>query len=211
MELGFWFAPPEYPHAPGSPEMSFNIYDRPTEQHFDPEEGILSLVSDSGFPERTSITHPCHLKDRYHVYPGYVILFDRKGKQERAYTFGGTLKVKCLEMRSQCSLQSTAPIIYVQEKLDLPSRLAGEVEILFAERAAAWLPDQDGYERRRASVSPEILYPACLKTLLGKYSAFENPDLDWLLGFENFLRNEIAALKKHQRWPGEVPELEEIL
>lgn len=95
MELGYRFASPAYPNAPGSPRLLVSIYQTPTLKHFDPEQVILNIVNKDGFPDFLTVTHPWHLGDEtYRVCAGHVILSDRKGEKIIAYTLGGDMHVK---------------------------------------------------------------------------------------------------------------------
>ncbi|MCJ7701041.1 MAG: hypothetical protein MUO62_05620, partial [Anaerolineales bacterium] len=93
MELGYRFAPPEYPHAPGSPCLEINIFATPTLQHYDPEQVSLKIVSNDGLSEVLTLVHPWPLGERYRSCVGHVTLNDRKGNKVIAYTLGGELRI----------------------------------------------------------------------------------------------------------------------
>jgi hypothetical protein len=212
MELGYRFAPPEYPNAPGSPRLEINIYETPTLKHFDPEKVILSIVNKDGFPDFLTASHPWHLgNETYRVCVGHVDLIDRNGKKVIAYTLGGEMHVKRESKKTHCILESEAPILQLGKMFEIPSLLASEIMILISKRSAAWLPDSLKHQRLQTCAEPMELYAACLKTLKAKYETYEYQGLTHIIDFQNFITNEITALQKINRWPVSVSALEELI
>ena len=127
MELGFSFREPDYAHAPGSPKLKIHIYAHPTEEHFDPKNVSLNLVTEDGILDEHTIVHPWYFRQEFRAGPGQVVMTDRKGKEERAFTFGGFFYVESMEEKTICNLISTAPILYLDGLVDMPTILANEV------------------------------------------------------------------------------------
>jgi hypothetical protein len=212
MDLGYQFAPPEYPHAPGSPRMAINLYEIPTCQHYDPEQLALQVINKDGFPDSLTVTHPWPQGDEiYRVCVGHATLKDRTNKVMGAYTLGGELTIQRSDDKTHCILKSKAPILQLGKVFKIPTLLAAEIEILVAERAAAWLPDLEKHQKRLAIVDPLMLYTSCLKKFEDKYAKHEHPELAQVIEFRTFIANEISTLKEISRWPRDVPDVEELI
>jgi hypothetical protein len=212
MELGYRFAPPAYPHAPGSPCLEVNINQTPTLKHFDPDKLILNVVSKDGFPNSLTIFHPWYLRDAtYRVCVGDVILVDRKAKKVVAYTLGGDLHVRSESKKTQCRLESEVPILRQGKLFEIPTQLACDIRILISKRAAARLPDSSKHQKLQACAEPMELYAACLKALKAKYENHIYQDLKNVIKMRNLITNEIIALQDINRWPVTIPVLEELL
>jgi hypothetical protein len=212
MEFGYYFKPPEYPQAPGSPCLEINIYEIPTLQHDDPEQVILKVVSNERFPEALAVTHPWSQEnDAYRVCVGHVNLNDRKGKIVNAFTLGGKLIIQRYDDKTHCELESQAPILQTGKMFEIPSLLADEIEIIIAQRAATWLPDLETHQKRLASMDPFTLYTSCLKKLENKYQTHEHQELTRVIKFRIFISNEISELQKMDRWPKHIPDIEDLI
>jgi hypothetical protein len=212
MELGYRFASPAYPNAPGSPRLLVNIYETPTLKHFDPEQVILNIVNKDGFPDSLTVTHPWPLGvETYQVCVGHVILSDRIGEKVIAYTLGGVVHIKRGSKKTQCILESEVPILQPGKMFEIPALLASEIKILISKRSADWLPDSSKHQKLRACAEPMALYAACLNTLKTKYETHEHQELTHVIEMRSFITNEIAALQEINRWPVFVYTLEELL
>lgn len=102
--------------------------------------------------------HPWHRELNYQVYAGFIILEDRKGKKVEAFTFGGSLQIQTREEITICTFESEAPILEMGMKDPMRELLVEEVDIILAERSAAALPDERGFEKRLAQVNSCMLY-----------------------------------------------------
>jgi hypothetical protein len=185
---------------------------QPTERHYDPEEVQLALATPTGRGiAQTTIYHPWPHQDRYHAAAGPILLLDRKGKREDAYTFGGELQVKTEEQLTRFQLRSEAPIIHPITPMTIPMMLTKEAEILFSQRRADWLPRQEAYERRLASLDPRSLYASFLVSLERRLHAL--PDREDLSAGEllEFVEMELEVLKSKHRVSEPIPPLSEIL
>lgn len=182
----------------------------PTHLHFDPEWVRLGVVSIQGRIETLFVGHPWRGPGRrYRAYPGQVTWGDRKDETVKAFTFGGELRIESEETHTTCVLTSPAPIIYLVRGSLVPTTLALEVEILLAERRAAWIHDPGAFERRLVAAAPVALYRACLKALKEKFQNFDlEAQNESIRQFVHFLDRETRT----RREAGErAPELDELL
>ena len=200
-ELGYSFFPSDDPHDVGHPQLKVIIRPAPTGRHYDPEVITCTIAPASGGAEMLRVHHPWILADTYRVCAGHVILEDRKGKQVVAFTFGGELRIDSNQARTICCLTSPAPILEQSLMRDSLEVLLGEeVEILFAERRAAWLHDTNTLDKRLAAADPSALYRACLATLRAKFDQFpewEEPIVEELIHFlhtTTLLRSDVPSL-----------------
>ncbi len=215
-ELGYHFYPKRYAHSPGHPRLDVVLSAKPSEEHYDPERLRVRVTSIHEGVEYITLHHPWHSKTtRYRMCAGRVTLWDRRGKEVAAFTFGGDLSIKPDEpgeSHTTCTLTSSAPIILLTGELTTPRMLAEEAEILLARRRAAWEPNKKGYEQRLASADPLALYTACLETLSETLPTSQEEQEDehvWQLG--RFVRAEIGALREADLWPLIVPALDKLL
>jgi hypothetical protein len=169
LDLAYVFAPPAHSNVPGSPKLTIRLRSQPTDQHFDPETVQASIISISGQAEKLKVTHPWSRAESYRVLPGRVVLQDRLGKCVEAFTFGGTLELDPTDMVTTCIITSPAPILSLVAQNALPELLAEEVEILLAELAASWSGDPDEIPLRMSGLEPDVIYRACLVSMLKKY------------------------------------------
>jgi hypothetical protein len=215
-DFGYYFFPKSYPHAPGYPRLKVNLIDAPTFQHYDPEYLDIRVARNmrpgqSPRVEVLKIYHPWTLKGEYKVCAGPVVLTDRVGKEVEVFTFGGDLHIQLQEDHTTCSHESPAPILEIKPGDDIPRILAEEMEIILAERRAAWIPNEDDFERRLARAGPIDLYVACLDFLRKKYEKYPHKELPHAYHFLSFLHEEIDALRKLGIWPFLVPGMDKLL
>jgi hypothetical protein len=212
-ELGYRFHPKRYAHSPGHPRLDVVLPATPSEEHYDPERLRVRVASIHGGVEYIVMHHPWHsATTRYRACAGRVILWDRRGKEVVAFTFGGDLSIEPGEPHTTCTLTSPAPIILLTGEPTTPRTLAEEVEVLLARRRAAWGLDKKEYEHRLASADPLTLYAACLEALDETLRTFWGGREDERARqFGRFVRAEIGALHAADLWPPAVPALDELL
>jgi len=95
--------------------LAVAIRDKPTEAHYDPESLHLSLLMADGIVHEMKLTRHQALTQERKVCPGLVHLMERLGKQVAFYSFGGTLGYRQEEGKSIFVLQSSAPILKMEE------------------------------------------------------------------------------------------------
>jgi len=210
LDLGYFFRPPAYRHAPGSPRLDIWLHLTPTHEHYDPDTVELLIPTQHAEITHLKVSHPWHFKNQYQVCPGRIILRDRVGKKVEAFTFGGQMQIESQPQTTEVSISSPAPIIQLRYE-DIPTLLVEEVETLLAERRAAWLPNEDGFQKRLIAAEPRGLYAACLKTLVEQFNALAPDDSHKLKALENFIKGEIEANRRQGLWPPLVSPLNQLL
>lgn len=215
-EFGYHFFPKRYPHAPGYPRLDVDLIDVPTFRHYDPEYLDIPVARNTSAGqtprvEVLKIYHPWTLKGEYKVCAGPVVLTDRVGKEVEAFTFGGDLRIQLEENYTTCSHESPAPILEIKKGDDIPRILAEEMEIILAERRAAWIPNEEDYERRLVKADPLDLYIACLDFLREKYEKNSRKELPHTHHSLKFIHEEIDVLRKLGVWPFLVPRIDKLL
>lgn len=178
-KIGYLYHYPKLGHPTDTFRLDIFISSIPTEQHFDVLRAHLFVKTQRGEIERLSITHPWTYEKAARVCAGLVIMEDRKGKKEEAFTFGGQLKIDVKESQTVCVLVSSAPILEISGATPMHSLFIDEVEILLAERRAAF-ENYHEYETRLCSADPLSLYLACLEELIRKFEQFPHKDEKYL-------------------------------
>jgi hypothetical protein len=213
-ELGYFFYPRSYPHAPGHPRLDITIPQTPTGRHFDPMTVRLLVRARSHITsvivETIRIHHPWPYESEFQACTGRIIIEDRHDKVVEAFTLGGNLNIVTKDTATKCILESSAPILELIDTNLLVISLVDEIEILLAERRAYWLPTIKTYEQRLVNISPLDLYTACLETLRQKYAQSHRQDEE-SYQLVHFISDEIGSLKKQCLWPDKVPTITEIL
>jgi hypothetical protein len=100
---------------------------------------------------------------------------DWKGKKEETFTFGGRLKIESTVKMTTCSLTSSAPILEISGATPLHALFIEEIEILLAERKAAYLSHHE-FEVHIIKAHPLKLYRACLEALIMKFENLPHKD-----------------------------------
>lgn len=212
--LGYVYYPPEHPRNPGHPRLDIFLRSEPTQEHFDPERVIVKVVSAYGGLEELRITHPWEGQRQHHVAAGRVIMQDRIGKEAESFCFGGKLTVQTEAGQeptlTTCVLTSPAPILAL-DGTSAASLLATEVEVVLAERRAAWLQEPDELERRLAAADPLLLYHALLDELRSRFRHHLPSEDPAMQRFLHFVRVESQAIRERDHLPQNTPTLVELL
>lgn len=172
---GYYLLPRTHADSPGYTGLLVALREHPTFKHFDPESLSIPLVRPDGRIEETRMTLE-HPSASPRVGIGPVALTDRKNKQERFFTFGGTLESTSVPGETVYSLRSSAPILWLSAQGNCGGdHLASETGLLLAETRAGFRESEDEFFRQLSTLEPLALYVACL------YSIFEDyehaPDL----------------------------------
>jgi hypothetical protein len=210
-EYGYFYHSREWSSSPGHPRLDVFLRSAPTEKHFDPVKMTIKVAVGGKDIEFIKVQHPWSLLERYHAYPGRVILQDRKGKIVEAFTFGGELRIESEEALTVGMLTSPAPILELTSTSSIPSILAEETEIIFAERRAEWEPDHKTFIKKLIVADPFVLYCACLKYLKAKFDHSHIGDDGVIQYFVQFIHDEIEALQESHTWPAKLPTIAELL
>ncbi len=168
---GYYLLPPPHPHCPGYTGLLVAIRDKPTLQHFDPEWIRLQTLRSSGAPEWTTLGLSSGPARSRRVYPGELMIGDRKGKQEEFVTFGASVESEGVPTETVYSIRSSAPILRLTRNLSTgPDQLAAEFGRLMAGVRANAISD-DRLNWRLAEISPAALYVASLRSIFQQYEA----------------------------------------
>ncbi len=209
-EFGYWFSSPESSHAPGGNRLDMFISELPNNQFFNLKKFRLPVKSEEGI-ETLRIQHPWPYKHNYHACAGRVELVDRNNREEEAYIFGGDLSIYTHDSLTECTLISSAPILYEYTADRMKMMFVEEIEILLAERRAALSTNPTDYERHLAHADPLILYVACVNALTEKFEHMPHKEDLQILHFLNFIHAESNRLDDENLRPYLPTALEEIL
>lgn len=210
-EYGYFFHSRGWSGSPGYSQLDVFLRSAPTEKHFDPIKMTINVAVEGEDIEFIKVHHPWSLLEHYRACSGRVILQDRKGKTVEAFTFGGNLQMESKEALTIGILTSPAPILELTSTSSIPSVLAEETEIIFAERRAEWEPDHMTFNKKLIMADPFFLYCACLEYLKVKYEQSHIMDDGVILHFAQFVHDEIEALQELHKWPVQLPTVAELL
>jgi hypothetical protein len=210
-EYGYFFHSREWSGSPGYPRLDVFLRSIPTQKHFDPMKMTLNVASEHKDIEFLKVHHPWSWREQYRVCAGRVILQDRKGKKVEAFTFGGDLRIEPGEELTIGVLTSPAPILELISTSSIPSLLAEETEILFAERRAEWEPDHTTFIKKLIKVDPLTLYFVLLEILREKFEHSQFRGNEAIQHFDHFIHNEISVLQELHKWPEQLPTVAELL
>lgn len=207
-KIGYLYHYPKLDHLTEKFRLDIFLSSIPTEQHFDVLRFKLFVESSQGGIERLTITHPWHFEQTIRVCPGMIIMEDRKGKLEEAFTFGGQLQIDVLELLTKCILVSSAPIFKISGATPTHKLFIDELEILLAERRGS-SSDRDEYEKILINTDAFELYLACLKELILKFEEFPQKN-DEYIELLMFLHSQEHRLEEADLVIDPTPSLDDI-
>ena len=178
-KIGYLYHYPQINHPTDNFRLDIFISSIPTEQHFDVKRAHFFVKPLEGETEYLTITHPWDFEKTARICAGVVVMEDRKGKKEEAFTFGGNLKIESRDLQTVCILVSPAPILEISGATSMNRLFIDELEILLAERRAAYLNHHE-YETQLCKIDPFELYQACLNELILKFEQFPHKDEKYL-------------------------------
>jgi hypothetical protein len=211
-ELGYLISGTQHPSTLGCLQLDVNLYDRPTGQHFDPEQAAFPVANQEGEIKRRVIAHPWRSVKAFHVCVGRTILRDRLNKKVEAFSFGGELAIEVEKSYTECLLRSTAPIFALTDVHGLSVMFVSRVESLLARKHAEWKNDDCGFERRLVDVDPAMLFVAALAAV--SWELEQTPTASRGERFWHHLgaiRVAIQNMKRGGTWPTPTPSLDEML
>jgi hypothetical protein len=209
-DLGYVFYPATAENNFGGTRFDVILSEHPTRQHYDPESIQVTVA-------RQNDTDPIHIHfttppGHFRVCPGRILLTDRTGKHVTAFCFGGDLHIIHQPPETICVIQSPVSILDLSLYPSTDMLFANEVEILMAQRRAAWNPQQPYlFEQHMAQVDPAMLFAACLDALAAKFASMPHVTDPLRRHFVHLLHQEIKSWQQDGRWPAPVPPLEELL
>ena len=174
--LGYRYHEPHPAQPTAHYRLEVHILATPTEQHFDVRRAQFGVRTAAGTLGELTVTQPWSYEPRAWVCPGVVVLTDRKGKKEEAFTFGGDLTIRSQDAQTTCELVSPVPILGLSGAPVVPCSFIEELEILLAQQRARFSVRQT-YEKQLCQLDPVRLYQACLQDLRQKLSDFQYKDV----------------------------------
>jgi hypothetical protein len=210
-DLGYIFYPAADDGVFGSTRLDVVLHEHPTRRHYDPESIQVTIATSQ---ESTNVLHFNYStpSDRFRVCAHRILIVDRVGKRIEVFCFGGTLDILNHQQETICVFQSPAPILDLTSLHSVHMLFASEVEILIAERRAAWNPHHPHeFMRHLAQVEPTSLYIACLDTIAAKFAEYPHISDPVYHQFIHLLQQEIEAWRRNGRWPLIVPKLTDLL
>jgi hypothetical protein len=196
--------------APAPYWLDVVLREKPTGEHFDPQEMHLPVTHEGEVFDQ-EITPHIPEKMAARAVAGPVELRDRFDEAVTFFTFGGDLKAHPEKGLTFCTLTSPAPIVHLDDELSSLSLLGVEGEAMLARRRAAWGGNRAAYEARLAKADPLLLYVALLKQLEARFEHFPPDAREEFQGFINYLHTSLRRLRRSPGWPVSVPAVEDLL
>jgi hypothetical protein len=174
-EIGYLYHYPNLDHPEEKFRLDIFVTSEPTRLHFDVLRAHFMVEKEPDQSDKLSVKHPWIFEREAHVCPGLVVMEDKAGKKEEAFTFGGQLTIQSREFYTVCNLISTAPILELSQAAPLNQFLIEEIEILFAEQRAKFAARKE-YDSRVCAVEPIRLYQASLISVMEKIDRLREVD-----------------------------------
>jgi hypothetical protein len=210
-DFGYQFYPREDGGDIGYPRLDVVLRQEPTEEHYDPEEFELAVLSKQDGIEYLRIYHPWTGESNYRACVGHAHFRDRKQKIINVYTFGGRLSFEVNDDQTICILSSPAPILRLENITSVEFLLAQETDILLAEKAidsgTSWMALHEKVSR----INPQLFYGACLVALEEKYRDFNHEELEHIQAFYHFVKHERQQLEGSGKVEVPIPDFDELL
>ncbi|MFL7813102.1 MAG: hypothetical protein AB8I40_05435 [Anaerolineales bacterium] len=193
-QIGYQFHYPEIGHADDKFRLDIYLSSELTELHFDVLRATFLIRSPRNTVTNLKVLHPWKFEENARVCPGPVIMEDRIGKKEEAFSFGGQLKIDLKGSTTTCSLVSTAPILHLTGGTKIDELFVEEVEILLAQERAKIADSKSDYDMF-CLIDPLNLYIACLDGLKKKIQGFKHGDEHYhdLLGYVETQEHRLEA------------------
>ena len=212
---GYSFSPSHYQPPIGHAALDVYLMDNPVERGFD-VHSVQFQIFDHGEIRPLKVTHPWQTGLQagiLRVYPGRFKLSEFEGDTFYGLCLGGELRVQLTAEYTHCSLASSAPIFNLGEAITSPGMvIASEVEVLLAERLAAWGQDEEGFLRRLESIDPLRLFISMLAGIEAEQKRIPDAargSIYW--NEEHTLHAMIRGLDQAGQWPQVPPRLEDLV
>jgi hypothetical protein len=207
-KIGYLFYYPQLDHETDRFRLDVFVSAIPTEKHFDVKHANFSVKDEKHDMEVMTIRHPWNFDKSAHVCAGLVVLEDRFGKKQEAFTFGGELTIESKEQQTVCTLVSNAPILDISAASPLNKLFIEEVEIILAKQRAAFAKPQE-FEDKLCRADPFSLYLACINELETHLDAFPYKD-EAHLSLPGYLQAQVKRLEAAGLLTGPAKKLEKI-
>jgi hypothetical protein len=195
----------------GYEQFDVFLTDKPSEQHFDPDEICVMLGTARG-AHPMEISHPWQQAPAYQVCAGRIVVADRFHKRVEVFTLGGQVTINTEREHTECIFTSPAPFLDMTTGHSVATLLSNEIEILLAQRRAAHnfhFPNE--FDTLLLKVDPLIFYACCLETVREKFAHlpyYHDPVVQHL---KHQLHLEIDRLQQEGQWPQTLPELNSLI
>lgn len=207
-EIGYLFYFPKFDEPGENFRLDVFVSSIPTEMHFDVQHVKYNVRNEHNITEHLTVSHPWTSIKSATVCPGTIIMEDRNGKKEEAFSFGGQLSIEEKEAQTICSLVSPAPILEISTANPMQKLFVEELGIIVAEKRAMFA-DEHAYRQKVCSVEPFALYQACLHALVEKFEALPKND-ETNQRFLFFLHSHVRRMKAAGVFQGYFATLEDI-
>lgn len=209
-DLGYVFYPRKEEDLFGNLRMDVIFHEQPTLRHYDPQS-TRCTVARHGSSE-TLLIHYGTPPDHYQICAGRILISDRVAKHVEGFCFGGTLDIFHRPQETICVFQSPVPILDMNTYHSTDMLLANEVEILIAERRAAWDPQHPhDFTAHLAQLDPTTLFITSVDALTAKFANHPLLIDPVYRQFFHMLEHERSEWQQNGRWPADVPRLMDLL
>ena len=209
-DLGYIFHPRKGEDVFGNSRLDVIFHDQPTLRHYDPQSMRCAVARQENI-ETISI-HYRIAPDHYRICAGRILISDRVAKHVEAFCFGGTLDIFRHQEETICVFQSPVPILDLNTYHSPDMLLANEVEILIAERRAAWDPlHPHDFAMHLAQLDPTTLFVTSVEVLITKFAHHPLLIDPSYRQFFHMLEQERTDWQQNGRWPAVVPQLMNLL
>lgn len=174
-EIGYLFHYPQLDKPADHFRLDVFVSDTPTEKHFDVQHVQFGIIKDNKVIEHLNVSHPWASTKSAQVCAGMIIMEDRNGKKEEAFTFGGQLSIREKEDQTICTLVSSAPILEISYANPMQKLFVEELEVLLAKERAV-IANLHQYEQHICETDPFTLYRACFEALVKKFETLPHKD-----------------------------------
>ena len=166
LPAGYTFAPSAFHPPIGHPRLDIYLSDQVLNRSFDTRSvRFLALLHDD--IRELVVRHPWYLTELelpVRICPGRFKLVEQDGDIHYGLSLGGELNIVSEGAFTHCTLTSAAPIFNLRDEPSSPSAMiATEVEVILAEREAAWGLDRAGFTERLMRVDPFTLFVAMIR------------------------------------------------
>jgi hypothetical protein len=212
---GYMFAASKYQPPLGHSRLDVYLSSQQLSRSFDAKKARF-LVFRQGSIRELLVVHPWisfEGEQTIQVCPGRFKLSEYDEDVHYGFTWGGKLAITNENELTHCVLTSSAPILNLESDPHMAgSLIANEIEMLMAERQAAWGLDENGFAERLAGVEPLALFASMLASINRQQNEIPAAarGSDYLL-LEHNLHAMMKILEQAGDWPAHVPLIEELI